>query len=525
MVFVAEAALLIAIFCFYHFIYKIRKLPPGPTPLPFFGNLLQLRSSPHWPDKFLEWSRKYGKTFTYWFGELPIIAITDVNLIHQVFVEDGDSFVNRYTLLNEVVRGGESGVMFANWDHAREHRRFALKFFKDFESQMQENILEEVKILLTKIEKQREQNDELDMFSLTDIAIGSILNQLLFGYKFTQNNKEHEFYRIKEQVTKVKSLFSNVVLLISLTILFFNVIPIYLIKNRCFNICKAYDELLSDLNLNISKHCERLCSENITKPKDYVEAHLHEAPQKNPHLLSEDQHEDSSAISVDIQLKHVVLDFWLAGQETTSSLLTWGLAYLIHNPDVQRKAHEELEIVVGTNRLITNSDKPYLPYINALCMEVERCANVMTENVLRVASADYNLNGYEIKKGQLCVAQVSALMEDEEVFTDPKAFKPERFLDKKEQVAKCNDLMPFGVGKRSCLGESLASMEWFLFLANLINRYSVSEFIKGLAQDDGSKVKFLPYKEMPILQKWPAGYSSGIKPYKCRVIPKDQRVY
>lgn len=69
---------------------------------------------------------------------------------------------------------------------------------------------------------------------------------------------------------------------------------------------------------------------------------------------------------------------------------------------------------------------------------------------------------------------MSALFEDPELFSDPKAFKPERFLDESGNLTKCDELIPFGIGKRACLGEALARMELFLFLANLLNHYTVS---------------------------------------------------
>lgn len=222
----------------------------------------------------------------------------------------------------------------------------------------------------------------------------------------------------------------------------------------------------------------------------------------------------------DLQLKNVLFDFWVAGQETTSTTLTWGIAYILHNLHTQERAQAELDKVVGSKRLITMADKPNLPYMNAMVMvskekflgqsisfannfhwtqwkfvvklidlpnkncflqftifqEIQRRSNLITENVWRSAANDYECEEFKLKKGQLCVFQFSALFENPELFPEPKAFKPERFLDENGNVKRCDELAPFSIGKRACLGEGLARMELFLLTANLLNRFKVRKF-------------------------------------------------
>ncbi|PIC24474.1 hypothetical protein B9Z55_017803 [Caenorhabditis nigoni] len=105
-------------------------------------------------------------------------------------------------------------------------------------------------------------------------------------------------------------------------------------------------------------------------------------------------------------------DLWLAGQETTSTTLTWACACLLNHPEVVDEIRIELEKVTGGNRSLSLSDKPHTPYLNA------------TVNVLENNS-----------------------------------------LEKK--------LIPFGIGKRSCLGESLARAELYLVLGNLVMEYDL----------------------------------------------------
>lgn len=104
--------------------------------------------------------------------------------------------------------------------------------------------------------------------------------------------------------------------------------------------------------------------------------------------------------------------------------------------------------------------------------------NLLAQNLLHRTTRDVELNGYTLPVGTRIVPQLCTVLFDEEIFPEPMRFKPERFLEKKEngcgyKLMKCEELIPFGVGKRQCLGESLARQELFLFTANLFHRYTV----------------------------------------------------
>ena len=66
------------------------------------------------------------------------------------------------------------------------------------------------------------------------------------------------------------------------------------------------------------------------------------------------------------QLLAMLLDMWIAGQETTSNTLAWGMVYLMQDQEVQTKLHKELDTVIGNDRHITMDDKPNLHYTSAV---------------------------------------------------------------------------------------------------------------------------------------------------------------
>lgn len=123
-------------------------------------------------------------------------------------------------------------------------------------------------------------------------------------------------------------------------------------------------------------------------------------------------------------------------------------------PRVLKKAQAELDAVVGTKRLPTFSDRPNLPYLEALFTELLRwhCPAPMT---LRCTSSYDTYEGYIIPKGSYVAVNIWAVLRDERTYTDPLEFKPERFLGDNPEQDPRN--VCFGFGRRRCPGYFLGN--------------------------------------------------------------------
>uniref|UniRef100_A0A914DPL4 Cytochrome P450 n=1 Tax=Acrobeloides nanus TaxID=290746 RepID=A0A914DPL4_9BILA len=164
----------------------------------------------------------------------------------------------------------------------------------------------------------------------------------------------------------------------------------------------------------------------------------------------------------------------MAGQETTSTTITMGMIFLLLNPEVQKKLHEELDTVVGSDRFITLEDKPNLHYTNAVIQEILRIGISIGMAPFRRTTKDVQIKGYFIPKHTTIGPQASIVLHDEKLFPDPNRFMPERFLDSNGNFKNSDQVITFGIGKRVCPGESLARMEVYLFIANLLNMFKYS---------------------------------------------------
>ncbi|XP_053383988.1 cytochrome P450 2B4-like [Mercenaria mercenaria] len=169
-----------------------------------------------------------------------------------------------------------------------------------------------------------------------------------------------------------------------------------------------------------------------------------------------------------------ILDLFIAGSETTSSILDWAFLFMTEFPEVQKKCQEEIEMVLG-DKSVEYSDRKKLVYVNAVIMEIQRHSNIVPLNETHHStSANTTLGGYSIPAGTYIVPTLYSVHMDPKYFPNPEKFDPDRFIDDKGNLIKNEALIPFSTGLRTCLGKPLAKMQLFLMFANLLQRFSFS---------------------------------------------------
>ncbi|XP_061373717.1 3,9-dihydroxypterocarpan 6A-monooxygenase [Gastrolobium bilobum] len=201
-------------------------------------------------------------------------------------------------------------------------------------------------------------------------------------------------------------------------------------------------------------------------------------------------------------IKAFFLDIFLAGTDTSSVASQWTMAEIMNNPRVLKKLRTEIDAVVGTSRLVSESDVPNLPYLQAIVKEVLRL-HPPAPFALRQSIEDCRVNGYDVKGQTRTLINVYAIMRDPEAWVNPEEFIPERFLEGinggAEHEIKMNGddfrYIPFGFGRRGCPGASLAltaihvtiaalfqCFEWKIKGGDKVNIEEGSSFSTGLAK-------------------------------------------
>ncbi|XGW03546.1 hypothetical protein V3C99_015041, partial [Haemonchus contortus] len=452
-------------FIFYHFYWKRRNLPPGPTPLPVIGNLHTIAAHEPGYEAFEMWRKQYGPVYTYWLGMTPFVMVSDYKTLKETFVKDGDAYIGKYHFeeTTKEYRGGEYGVVETDGDMWRDHRRFALHVLRDLglsKDGMEQRVLGEVEAMTEQIKSKK--NGKIDMQDIIEVAVGSVINQLLFGYRFDEDHVE-EFRELKSMLSRQMKETAHPMALILFMLPSSKHLPYF--KGMWNRILSYRDAFYAFFDRQIEAHKKDIDYDS-EHTNDYVEAFLKEQQRREA---------DGDFESFKhIQLQNMCLDLWFAGMETTSNTLSWGVVYILNHMDVQAKLHEEMDREIGSSRAITMADKNSLPYTNAVVNETQRLANLLPMNLPHVTVRAVRIGKYDLPAGTGVVPQISNVLYDNEVFPLPYSFNPSRFIDENGKLKKVEELIPFSIGKRQCLGEGLAKMELFLFIANLFNRFELS---------------------------------------------------
>lgn len=153
--------------------------------------------------------------------------------------------------------------------------------------------------------------------------------------------------------------------------------------------------------------------------------------------------------------------------------MEWAIAELLRHPNILAQAQEELDSVVGKDRLVTESDLAQLPFLQAIVKENFRLHPSTPLSLPRIADESCEVNGYLIPKGSTLLVNVWAISRDPDTWPSPLEFKPERFLEKPDVDVRGNDfeVIPFGAGRRICAGMSLGLRMVQLLTATLIHAF------------------------------------------------------
>ncbi|XP_041647258.1 cytochrome P450 2J1-like [Cheilinus undulatus] len=430
--------------------------PPGPPSLPLLGNVFSIEAQhPH--IYLTKLADVYGNVFCIRLGRHKTVFVSGWKMVKEALVNQAENFVERpYSpMVTRIYSGNSAGLFFSNGHVWRRQRRFAMAMLRTFghaNSSMEQRICEESRHLQEAIEK--EKGEPFDPVPLLNYAVANIISQIVFGKRFD--------YCDRTLQNMLRNLTEMAYLEGSVWALLYDSFPT-LMKllpgphNGIFSNSKCLE---ASIRAEVEKHKMDLDPSN---PRDYIDSFLIETHNRNGELGFHDNN-----------LVLCCLDLFLAGSETTSKTLQWGLIYLINNRHIQDKVHSEIDAMIGRTRHPTMADKPNLPYTDAVIHEIQRMGNIVPLNGLRTTAKDVMLGGFLIPKGTSVMPNLTSVLFDKTEWETPDTFNPQHFLDTDGKFVRREAFLPFSAGKRACLGEGLAKVELFLFFVCLFQKFEFS---------------------------------------------------
>ena len=251
------------------------------------------------------------------------------------------------------------------------------------------------------------------------------------------------------------------------------------------------DELLER---KIREHKETIDPDN---PRDFTDALMNEVTREN----MADSKIKTQLTEQNFEL--ILSNIFIGGAETTTTMLHWCFAYLVTWPAVQQKIAEERQRVIG-DRQPRLSDRGSLPYFESMIHETLRFSSLAPLSVPHKVTRDTKIGKQNVPQGTQVWFNQWTLHYDEREWEEPFEFRPERWLDENGNLVpgKKRSYLPFGAGRRVCLGEALAKAELFLFLSNILHRYELTPSPEGLPNLDGELgITYSPKQYRIVLQR------------------------
>nr|XP_020656534.1 cytochrome P450 2H2-like [Pogona vitticeps] len=456
--------LIICISCLLLLAFKSKnarygKLPPGPTPLPIIGNILQLKINNL--DKALcELSEKYGPVVTLHFGAERVVAMFGYDTIKEALVDHGDEFVWRGNLpIFDKVKKGQ-GIILSNGERWKKLRRFALTTLRDFgmgKKSNEERIQEEAQCLLEKLRDT--QGKPFDPTFLFSCALSNVICAIVFGNRYDYDDKK--FLKmtgfINDSFAVLSSPWGQL----------YNFFPSFMdaLPGPHQRFVKSDAALKEFVLEHVKQHRVTL---DPSTPRDFIDCFLLKIDQEKENGTSE--------FSIDNLLVSTV-DLFFAGTETSSSTLRYGLLILLKYPEIEEKVHKEIDQVIGRTRRPCLADRGQMPYTDAVVHEIQRFISLAPLAAPHAVIKDTPFQQYVIPKGTTVYFVLTSVLYNNKEFPNPQEFDPNHFLNEDGTFKKSDYFMPFSAGKRICVGEGLARAELFLFFTTILQNFTLKSAI------------------------------------------------
>ncbi|CAG7822950.1 unnamed protein product [Allacma fusca] len=442
---------------------KNSKRPPGPVRYPIIGNLPQILAADKYVYKaYFKLAKIYGGIMSLKVGSQEMVILSTLDVMKELLDKDEVGGRMWTGVLVDRANGKNLGIAFSQGRHQGILKVFAQKKLREFGFGKRESMesimsieLQEMMEGLRKVAKTNGGKHRMERFF--QLSLLNVVWTMLAGKRYSHDDPRlHKLLKLNSMWFQSGNFGGGIVIAYPfLRFLFPNLLGYNLQKEAN---AKIY-EFLTEM---IAEHRSREGYD--TDPQSFNDIFLAQ--------IKADADKEWTAFT-DEQFKVVCYDMFQAGFETTSNTMAFAILFMVLNQEVQAKIQKELDAFYPAGSVASMNDRDKIPYTSAAVHEVFRLGNILPFSDPRNTMEDVNFRGYFIPKDTPVAFNSFSIMRSEELWGDPENFRPERFLGPDGKLNEKAKMMHigFGVGKRSCLGETLAQTTVFMAFTTLVRNF------------------------------------------------------
>ncbi|TBU29405.1 cytochrome P450 [Dichomitus squalens] len=500
---VLDVALAVVFLVLLFMLIRRGSSPPGPFGVPFIGVAWQIPSDKQWL-KFHDWISHYGDIVAITVMGTPTLIVGSFKAANDLLDAKGTIYSDRpnAVMAGELV-GWDRGLGYA---HAPDNPRFRgfRRLFQHFigpRACLDSHILgmqeEETHRLMMRFLR-----DPTNFYRHPRESTGALILRLAYGYEVARDAEEDPLVRVVEVAMQgfAKASEPGAFLVDSFPLLRY--VPEWILPRGGF---KA-----------VARRMRRELDEMYDLPFRFVKTQM-EAGKAIPSFTTSYLEEKITPTPADEELiKAAAASLYSGGADTTPSSMTAFILAMTLWPDVQTRAQAELDSVLGASwtRLPTFADRPKLPYVNAIVLEVLRWNPAVPLGLAHRLTQDDVYRGWFIQKGTVVWANIWSMLQDPTVFPEPQVFRPERYLREDgtlRELERYEDpsIIGFGFGRRICPGMFFAMNSVFIGIATMLYVFHISKSKDENGNDIIPAVEFRGFISHPV-------------PFRCDITARSE---
>ncbi|XP_040378552.1 cytochrome P450 81Q32-like [Oryza brachyantha] len=438
---------------------KAARLPPGPPAVPVLGHLHLVKKPMHVTMSRL--AERYGPVFSLRLGSRRAVVVSSPECARECFTEHDVTFANRPRFESRLLISFNGAALIASsyGAHWRNLRRIVAVHLLSAHrvSLMSGLIAGEVRAMVRRMYRAAAASPggaaKIQLKRrLFELSL-SVLMETIAQTKATRPETDPDT-DMSVEAQEFKQVVDEIIPHLGAANLW-DYLPalrwfdVFGVKNKILAAVSRRDAFLRRL---IDAERRRLYDGNESEKKSMIAV-----------LLTLQKTEPE--IYTDNMITALCANLFGAGTETTSTTTEWAMSLLLNHPETLKKAQAEIDASVGSSRLIAADDVPRLAYLQCVVRETLRLCPAAPMLLPHESSADCEVGGYNVPRGTMLLVNAYAVHRDPAAWEEPERFWPERF-----EGGGCDALllMPFGMGRRRCPGETLALRTVELVLGTLI---------------------------------------------------------